>query len=106
MKKAIVRTACIGILMMGAAAAAHAQASSQPLTRAQVRQELTELSAAGYRPAMVGSPDYPENMQAIMQRVAQAHADEAGYGSNGRATTESGRRNAVPAADPSIYSHH
>ncbi|RQR60513.1 DUF4148 domain-containing protein [Burkholderia sp. Bp9126] len=104
MKKAIVRTACIGILMMGAAAPAHAQATSQPLTRAQVRQELAELSAAGYRPAMVGSPDYPQNMQAIMQQVA--HADEAGYGSNGRATTESGQRNVAPAADPSIYSHH
>ncbi|KVN23390.1 hypothetical protein WJ63_19470 [Burkholderia pyrrocinia] len=105
MKKAIVRTACIGILMMGAAAA-HAQASSQPLTRAQVRQELTELSAAGYRPAMVGSPDYPQNMQAIMQQVVQAHADEAGYGRNGRATAESGRREVAPAVDPSTYSHH
>ncbi|KWE82534.1 DUF4148 domain-containing protein [Burkholderia ubonensis] len=106
MKKTMIRAACIGILMMGAAAAAQAQASSQPLTRAQVRQELAEYQAAGYRPAIVSSPDYPQNVQAITQRVAQARADAASYGGNGHATAESGKRNAAPALDPSIYSHH
>ncbi|KVZ88711.1 DUF4148 domain-containing protein [Burkholderia ubonensis] len=104
MKKTMIRAACIGILMMGAAAAAQAQASSQPLTRAQVRQELAEYQAAGYRPAIVSSPDYPQNVQAITQRVAQA--DAAGYGGNGHAMVESGKRNAAPALDPSTYSHH
>ncbi|KVR49993.1 DUF4148 domain-containing protein [Burkholderia ubonensis] len=109
MKKTTIRAACIGILMMGAAAAAQAQASSQPLTRAQVRQELAEYQAAGYRPAIVSSPDYPQNVQAITQRVAQARADAAGYGGNGgngHATVESGKRGAAPALDPSTYSHH
>ncbi|KVO03801.1 hypothetical protein WJ70_28570 [Burkholderia ubonensis] len=106
MKKTMIRAACIGILMMGAAAAAQAQASSQPLTRAQVRQELAEYQAAGYRPAIVSSPDYPQNVQAITQRVAQARADAAGYGGNGHGTVESGKRNAAPALDPSTYSHH
>ncbi|KVC91599.1 hypothetical protein WI85_01800 [Burkholderia ubonensis] len=106
MKKTMIRAACIGILMMGAAAATQAQASSQPLTRAQVRQELAEYQAAGYRPAIVSSPDYPQNVQAITQRVAQARADAAGYGGNGHATVESGKRGAAPALDPSTYSHH
>ncbi|KVU18780.1 DUF4148 domain-containing protein [Burkholderia ubonensis] len=106
MKKTMIRAACIGILMMGATAAAQAQASSQPLTRAQVRQELAEYQAAGYRPAIVSSPDYPQNVQAITRRVAQARADTAGYGGNGHATVESGKRGAAPALDPSTYSHH
>ncbi|AXF22103.1 hypothetical protein CUJ89_17480 [Burkholderia pyrrocinia] len=92
-------------LLIGAAFAAHAQAAST-LTRAQVRQELVELQAAGYRTSLASSPDFPENMQAIMQRAAQARGEDAGYGSNGRANVESGKPALPPATGRGTYAHH
>ncbi|AOI93724.1 DUF4148 domain-containing protein [Burkholderia pseudomultivorans] len=101
------RAAC-ATLLMGAAFAAHAQSAPQPLTRAQVRQELAELHAVGYRANLASSPDFPQNMQAIMQRAAQArgHGDPGGYGGNGRAAVESGKPALPPAIDRDTYAHH
>jgi hypothetical protein len=62
------KLAACALLLIGPALAAHAEST---LTRAQVRQELAELQAAGYRPSLVSSPDFPENMQAVMQRAAR-----------------------------------
>lgn len=97
-------TAC-ALLLIGAAFAAHAQAAST-LTRAQVRQELVELQAAGYRTSLASSPDFPENMRAIMQRAAQARGEDAGYGSDGRANGESGKPALPRAIDRDTYAHH
>ncbi|AKL99766.1 MULTISPECIES: DUF4148 domain-containing protein [Burkholderia cepacia complex] len=102
--KTLKHVAC-AFLLTGAAFAAHAQAAST-LTRAEVRQELAELQAAGYRTSLASSPDFPENMQAIMQRAAQARGDDAGYGSNARAHVESGKPALPPAIDRGTYAHH
>ncbi|WP_027785787.1 MULTISPECIES: DUF4148 domain-containing protein [Burkholderia] len=84
--------AACAFMLIGAAFAAHAQTASA-LTRTQVRQELVELQAAGYRSSLASSPDFPRNMQAVMQRAAQARGerDAAGYGSDGRGNAESGK---------------
>ncbi|MDF3082797.1 DUF4148 domain-containing protein [Burkholderia sola] len=104
--KTMKHAACACVLI-GATFAAHAQAAST-LTRAQVRQELVELQAAGYRTNLASSPDFPRNMQAVMQRAAQARGegDAAGYGSDGRAHGESGKPALPHAVDRGTYAHH
>ncbi|MDF3098881.1 DUF4148 domain-containing protein [Burkholderia sp. BCCIQ04A] len=104
--KTMKHAACAFVLI-GAAFVAHAQAAST-LTRAQVRQELVELQAAGYRTSLASSPDFPGNMQAIMQRAAQARGegDVAGYGGAARARTESGKPALPHVVDRGTYAHH
>ncbi|MBY8609575.1 DUF4148 domain-containing protein [Burkholderia arboris] len=102
--KTMKHAAC-AFLLIGAAFAAHAQAAST-VTRAQVRQELVELQAAGYRTSLASSPDFPENMQAIMQRAAQARGEDAGYGSDSRANVESGKAALPHVIDRGTYAHH
>ncbi|OXI46679.1 DUF4148 domain-containing protein [Burkholderia aenigmatica] len=102
--KTMIQAACACVLI-GAAFAAHAQAAST-LTRAQVRQELVELQAAGYRTSLASSPDFPDDMQAIMRRAAQARGESAGYGSDGGANVESGKPALPPAIDRGTYAHH
>ncbi len=101
--KTMKQAACACVLI-GAAFAAHAQAAST-LTRAQVRQELVELQAAGYRTSLASSPDFPDDMQAIMRRAAQARGESAGYGSDGGANVESGKPALPPAIDRGTYAH-
>lgn len=66
--------------------------SATPVTRAQVRAELVQLEAAGYRVGGGEDVGYPARLQAAEQRVAVAGQGEraAGYGGNAAATTESG----------------
>lgn len=99
------KLAACAFVLIGSAVAAQAHAAST-LTRAQVRQELAELQAAGYRPSLASSPDFPQNMQAIMQRAAQARSDAAGYGSNGHANVESGKPALPRVVDRDTYAHH
>ena len=82
-------------VLIGAAFAAHAQAAST-LTRAEVRHELVELQAAGYRTSLASSPDFPDHMQAIMRRAAQAArtpATAAKAGKRGIGQTGAAARN-------------
>ncbi|MBM2767850.1 DUF4148 domain-containing protein [Burkholderia anthina] len=70
------------LMMIGAMAgqAAFAQ-SSAPLTRAQVREELIRLEAAGYEPSKGDDGAYPADIQAAQARVvAQAQARLAASG--------------------------
>jgi Domain of unknown function (DUF4148) len=60
-----------------APAVAFAQTDA-PLTRAQVKEELAQLGAAGYHPA-ASQLDYPLNMQAAQARVDAQNA-QSGYG--------------------------
>ncbi|WP_423371821.1 DUF4148 domain-containing protein [Burkholderia sp. LMG 32019] len=102
--KTMKQAACAFVLL-GAAVAAHAQAAST-LTRAEVRQELVELQAAGYRTSLASSPDFPENMQAIMHRAAQARGEDTGYGGDGGVNMESGKPALPHAIDRGTYAHH
>jgi hypothetical protein len=72
-------------------ATAFAQASQEPITRAQVRAELVELERAGYNPATGADPYYPEDIQAAEAKVAAEHAaDGHAVGGVPQGTRESG----------------
>ncbi|MGS0894673.1 DUF4148 domain-containing protein [Burkholderia stagnalis] len=62
----------IGVLMVAGLAigqAACAQSIASP-TRAQVREELVRLEAAGYTPAKGDDAEYPADIQAAEAKVA------------------------------------
>ncbi|SIT51170.1 conserved exported hypothetical protein [Paraburkholderia piptadeniae] len=65
--------AVAGALVVAAPLVSFAQ-SNQPLTRAQMREELIQLEKAGYNPATVDDADYPADIQAAEARVAAQHA--------------------------------
>ncbi|WAS54191.1 DUF4148 domain-containing protein [Burkholderia ambifaria] len=101
------KLAACTLLLIGSTIAPQAQAhAASTLTRAEVRQELVELQAAGYRANLASSPDFPQNMQAIMRRAAQARGDAAGYGSDGHANVESGKPALPHVVDRDTYAHH
>jgi hypothetical protein len=52
--------------------------SNQPVTRAQVREELIQLEKAGYNPATANPYDYPANIQAAEARVAAQNSAVGG----------------------------
>ncbi|WP_174906587.1 DUF4148 domain-containing protein [Burkholderia diffusa] len=64
---------CIALLMMIgviSGQAAFAQ-SNAPLTRAQVREELIRLEAAGYDPSKGDDGEYPADIQAALAKLAE-----------------------------------
>lgn len=78
----------IALLMMVGAMAGHSAfaQSSAPLTRAQVREELIRLEAAGYDPSKGDDGEYPADIQAAQARVAAQ--EQAGRAASGvRAVT-------------------
>ncbi|MGF6543757.1 DUF4148 domain-containing protein [Paraburkholderia youngii] len=60
-------------------AAANA-AANHPLTRAEVREQLVEIQAAGYNPARANPREYPADIQAAEAKVAAQHGDTSGVG--------------------------
>jgi len=66
-----------------------AQQSTAPVTRAQVRAELSQLEAAGFKGAPTG-PYYPANLQAAESRVARQNVvEQATTGNYGPSTVGS-----------------
>ncbi|RQR26048.1 DUF4148 domain-containing protein [Burkholderia sp. Bp9143] len=63
---------CIALLMIGVISgqSAFAQANA-PLTRAQVREELIRLEAAGYDPSKGDDGEYPADIQAAQAKLAE-----------------------------------
>ncbi|RQS10156.1 DUF4148 domain-containing protein [Burkholderia sp. Bp9002] len=102
-------------LILSAPALSFAQQTSHPLTRAEVKAELAELVAAGYRPVMDHNT-YPAAILAAEQRVrenavaqtgpsAAPAADTTGYGTESRTASESGRATTINGRD-AIYRGH
>lgn len=52
--------------------------SNQPVTRAQVREELIQIEKAGYNPSRSNPNDYPANIQAAEARVAAQNSAVGG----------------------------
>lgn len=50
--------------------------TNKPLTHHQIMQELSELEAVGYEPAVGNDPDYPSDMEAAEQRLWKEHAQD------------------------------
>jgi hypothetical protein len=55
--------------------------SNQPVTRAQVREQLVQLEKAGYNPATADAADYPADLQAAEARVAAQNSAVGGVAS-------------------------
>jgi len=75
------------VIAVPAVSSADARSVQQPpLTRAEVREQLVQLRAAGYDPD--DWIDYPQNLQAAQARVDAQQANGAyGPGTNGSTQT-------------------
>ncbi|SAL22079.1 membrane protein [Caballeronia terrestris] len=85
-------SAAAAVVSLLAAPAFAATPSNAPLTRAQVKAELTQLEQAGYS---VGGEDahYPEQLQAAEARIAAApNAGQSAYGAAAPGSSASGVR--------------
>ncbi|WP_043284250.1 DUF4148 domain-containing protein [Paraburkholderia oxyphila] len=85
--KSIVKTFAIAALIV-APLAAFAQ-STQPVTRAQVREQLAQLEQAGYNPG--DWMHYPANIQRAETIVAQQNSSNTAYGAGTGSTSQSGK---------------
>ncbi|QBR02241.1 DUF4148 domain-containing protein [Paraburkholderia pallida] len=69
--------------------------TSQPVSRAQVRSELSAIERAGYSPTTASDYDYPSKLQAAEARVVVqasiARTDNSGYGTSAGGTSQAGR---------------
>ena len=82
--------------------------SGQPVTRAQVRQELIQLENAGYSPVSRGNNlHYPDEIQAALARVAAQNgtAQTTGVGGVDSGASQTGRRaeTSVSTYSPPTY---
>lgn len=106
--KSLIETAVIAAL---AAAPLSALAQSdQPVTRAQVREELVQLEKAGYNPtSRADNIHYPAEIQAALARVAAQNgtvqAATSGVGGTTDGASQSGRRAQTAAStySPPVY---
>ena len=104
--KSLIKTAVVAALI-ATPFAALAQ-SGQPLTRAQVREELIQLEKAGYNPqSRANNLHYPDEIQAALARVAaQGGTSQAtGVGGVDSSASQAGRRaeTSVSTYSPPIY---
>jgi hypothetical protein len=111
--KSLIKAVAIAAVL-AAPVASFAQ-SNQPVTRAEVRQQLAQLEQAGYSPASGNDPEYPSNIQAAEQRVqaqnpavAQTQepvADTSGYGGVANGASQSGAARAMPQQQSVYFGH-
>ncbi|KVL84482.1 DUF4148 domain-containing protein [Burkholderia stagnalis] len=105
----------LAALIIAAPAVSFAQQTTHPLTRAEVKAELAQLVAAGYRPAMDHNT-YPAAIRAAENRVrenavaqtgpsAAPAADATGYGKESRTASESGRAMTINGRDAIFLGH-
>ncbi|CAD6553349.1 DUF4148 domain-containing protein [Paraburkholderia sabiae] len=90
--------------LLGAPFDAFAQ-SNQPVTRAQVREELVQLHNAGYNP-LDDRNSYPTHIQAAEARLAAQQAasePQSGYGGAANSVSQSGMR---ADANGMTFAHH
>lgn len=85
--KSIVKAAVLAAVV-AVPAISFAQAQQQPLTRAQVREELVQLRAVGYDPR--DWMHYPDNIQAARARLDAQQAANTAYGPATNGTSQTG----------------
>jgi hypothetical protein len=97
--KSLIKAVAIAAVL-AAPVASFAQSSQEPVTRAQVRNELVQLEGAGYNPATTNDTNYPANIQAAERRVQAQNpavaqqtnpvADTSGYGAPMSGSSQAG----------------
>ncbi|MFM0594334.1 DUF4148 domain-containing protein [Paraburkholderia dilworthii] len=111
--KSLIKAVAIAVVL-AAPVAAFAQASQQPVTRADVRNQLIQLEQAGYNPANSSDPTYPADIQAAERRVdaqnpaavAQTQepvADASGYGGAASGSSQAGGVVQPMSGSKSVY---
>jgi hypothetical protein len=110
--KSLIKAVAIAAVL-AAPVASFAQSSQQPVTRAEVRNELIQLEQAGYNPAVSNDPNYPADVQAAERRVqaqnpavAQTQlpvADTSGYGGVANGSSQSGGVREPMTGQKSVY---
>lgn len=113
--KSLIQAVAIAALL-AAPVASFAQAadtSQQPMTRAEVKNQLIQLEQAGYNPARADDATYPADIQAAEQRVQAENppvaqnsvADTSGYGPSTNGSSASGSMQPVQPGprNQSIY---
>lgn len=86
--KSLIKAAVLAAIVVVPAVSFAQSQSQQPLTRAEVRQQLVDLRAAGYNPN--DWMHYPDNIQAAQARVDAEKANTA-YGPSTNGTSQSGQ---------------
>jgi hypothetical protein len=112
--KSLIKAVALAVVL-AAPVASFAQASQQPVTRAEVKGDLIQMEQSGYNPATSNDPTYPRDAQAAEHRVsadnpavAQARtqeptADTSGYGGAMSGTSASGRMVQPTSGPKSVY---
>ncbi|RKP48207.1 DUF4148 domain-containing protein [Trinickia fusca] len=75
--------------------------SNQPVTRADVQQQLVDLAKVGYVPSRGSDPYYPADIQAAEARVAAQHA-----GTQQAAVTQTAANDVGGVADVKVQAGH
>lgn len=91
--KSLVKAVVIAAIL-AAPVASFAQSAQQPLTRAEVRNQLIQLERAGYTP----TENYPADIQAAIRRE-QSQNSGSGYGAQTGGSSQSGGRFGQPTLD-------
>jgi hypothetical protein len=93
-------------VVLSAPVASFAQ-SNQPVTRAEVRNQLVQLEKAGYNPASADNATYPADLQAAEARVAAQNGSTSGVGGVVSGSSESGAAAlSIFTGQRSIYAGH
>ncbi|HEY4298644.1 MAG TPA: DUF4148 domain-containing protein [Paraburkholderia sp.] len=109
--KSLIKAVAIAAVL-AAPVASFAQSSQQPVSRADVRNELVQWEQAGYNPATTNDTNYPADAQAAQRRVQAANpalaqtepvANTSGYGAPMSGSTESGGMLRSSAGPKSVY---
>lgn len=110
--KSLIKAVAVAAIL-AAPVASFAQASQQPVTRAEVKNQLIQLEQAGYNPATSNDATYPSDVQAAEHRVqaenpavAQTQepvADTSGYGGTMSGSSQSGGMLQPSAGPKSVY---
>ena len=93
-------------VVLSAPVASFAQLN-QPVTRAEVRNQLVQLEKAGYNPASADNATYPADLQAAEARVAGQNGSTSGVGGVVSGSSESGAAAlSIFTGQRSIYAGH
>jgi hypothetical protein len=105
--KSLIKAVAIA-LVIAAPVASFAQ-SNQPLTRAEVRNQLVQLEKAGYNPSTSDDATYPAQIQAAEARVAAENGATSGVGGAVSGSSEAGTHAPAVSAftgSRSVYAGH
>lgn len=93
--------AIAAVSLLAVPVASFAQSTNEPMTRAQVREQLIEIEQAGYNPGAANDYNYPQDIQAAEARVAaRKQAEGSGYGPAMNGSEQSGQQGMQPGMTP------